>query len=50
MLLYGVIIMVLFLLVIWNNKNNKNKLYNRKGRNFRENFKAKRKAAEEEKN
>lgn len=25
---------LLFLLVIWNNKNNKNKLYNRKSRNF----------------
>lgn len=29
---------VAFMLVIWNNKRNKEKLYNRKNRNFRANF------------
>lgn len=49
-IIYVVIIAILFLLVLRNNKNNKSKLYGRKGRNFRENFKEKRKAAEENSN
>ena len=49
-ILYVVAIAVLFLFVQRNNKSNKSKFYDRKGRNFRENFKEKRKATQEEKN
>ncbi len=42
-ILYIVIIAILFLIVQRNNKNNKKKLYDRKSRNFRENYKAKKK-------
>ena len=38
---YIVVIAILFLIVQRNNKKNKEKLYGRKGRNFRENFRAK---------
>lgn len=38
-----VIVPVGFLLVVWNNKRNQNKLYNRKNRNFRENYMDKKK-------
>lgn len=47
-ILYVIAIAVLFLIVQRNNKSNKNKLYNRKSRNFRENFKEKRKAAQKD--
>jgi hypothetical protein len=47
-IIYIVAIAILFLIVIRNNRNNKRKLYDRKSRNFRENFQAKRKAAQEE--
>ncbi|MBT8311052.1 MAG: hypothetical protein HKN96_12640 [Flavobacteriaceae bacterium] len=40
-ILYIIIIAVLFAIVHVNNRKNKNKLYNRKGRNFRENYHAK---------
>ncbi len=33
-----IIIAVLFFLVSWNNKRNKNKLYHRDQRNFRKNY------------
>ncbi len=46
-ILYVIAIAVLFLIVQRNNKSNKNKLYGRKGRNFRENFKEKMKASQE---
>lgn len=32
------ILLILFLLVFFNNKKNKEKRYNRRGRNFKENF------------
>ncbi|WP_299684354.1 hypothetical protein [uncultured Dokdonia sp.] len=38
---------VLFMIVFANNKRNKNKLYHRKRRNFRDNYEAKRKEKEE---
>ncbi|WP_299211533.1 hypothetical protein [uncultured Dokdonia sp.] len=38
---------ILFLLVFANNKRNKNKLYRRKRRNFKDNYEAKRKEKEE---
>ena len=38
---------ILFLLVFANNKRNKNKLYRRKRRNFKDNYAAKRKEKEE---
>lgn len=41
-IIYIIAIAVLFLLVQRNNKSNRNKLYNRKSRDFRTNFKAKR--------
>ena len=49
-IIYIVIIAILFLIVQRYNRNNKNKLYGRKGRNFRENFMEKRKAAEDQSN
>ncbi|MFD0864079.1 hypothetical protein ACFQ1M_17830 [Sungkyunkwania multivorans] len=38
---------VLFILVIWNNKNNQHKLRNRKGRNFRQGYFEKKKEKDE---
>ena len=38
---------ILFLIVFANNKRNKNKLYHRKRRNFKENYEAKRKSQKE---
>lgn len=38
---------ILFLLVFANNKRNKNKLYRRKRRNFKDNYEAKRKEKNE---
>ena len=38
-----IIVIVLFPLLLFNNKRNKNKLYNRKGRNFRVNYLEKKK-------
>lgn len=38
---------ILFLLVFANNKRNKKKLYNRKRRNFKDNYEAKRKEKQE---
>lgn len=38
---------ILFIIVFANNKRNKNKLYHRKRRNFKENYEAKRKNKEE---
>lgn len=40
-IVYIVVIAILFLLVQRNNRRNKDKLYGRKGRNFRQNFRAK---------
>jgi len=37
---------ILFMIVFANNKRNKNKLYHRKRRNFRDNYDAKRKKQE----
>ncbi len=38
-----IIVIVVFPLLLINNKRNKNKLYNRKGRNFKENYYEKKK-------
>lgn len=38
---------ILFLLVFANNRKNKKRLYNRKRRNFKDNYEAKRKEREE---
>tara|TARA_R110001632_G_scaffold48293_6_gene121720 strand:+ start:178 stop:354 length:177 start_codon:yes stop_codon:yes gene_type:complete len=40
------ILMILFLLVFFNNRKNKEKRYNRRGRNFKENFYNKKKEKE----
>jgi len=34
-------LMLLYAILRWNTKNNSNKLYHRKGRNFKANYKAK---------
>lgn len=47
-IIYIVVIAILFLIVQRNNKSNNNKLYNRKSRNFRENYNAKKKASDED--
>ncbi len=41
-----IIVIILFPLLLFNNKRNKNKLYNRKGRNFRDNYYEKKKGKE----
>ena len=43
-----IIVIILFPLLLYNNKRNRNKLYNRKGRNFRENYFEKKKEKEKE--
>lgn len=41
-----IIVIILFPLLLYNNKRNRNKLYHRKGRNFRENYFEKKKEKE----
>ncbi len=41
-----IIVSIVFPLLLLNNKRNKNKLYNRKGRNFRDNYYEKKKEKE----
>jgi hypothetical protein len=45
---YAIVIVPIFLLLIWNNKKNKEKLYDRKGRSFRENYYSRKKEQQKE--